>query len=41
MTSAPGTTQHGRPLEVIDMGETYLPLEVFIEYLESLRSEYT
>lgn len=41
MTSAPGTTQHGRPLEVVDMGETYLPLEVFVEYLESLRSEYT
>ncbi|KAI7885434.1 PPPDE putative peptidase domain-containing protein [Mucor mucedo] len=41
MASAPGTTQHGRPLEVIDMGETYLPLEVVVEYIDSLRSVYT
>ncbi|EPB87331.1 hypothetical protein HMPREF1544_05856 [Mucor circinelloides 1006PhL] len=41
MTSAPGTTQHGHPLEVVDMGETFLPLEVVIEYIESLRSVYT
>lgn len=41
MTSEPGTTQHGRPLEVIDIGETYLPLEVVIEYIDSLRSIYT
>lgn len=41
MTSVPGTTQHGRPLEVIDIGETYLPLEVVIEYIDSLRSVYT
>ncbi|KAL7320556.1 hypothetical protein PS15m_000434 [Mucor circinelloides] len=41
MTSAPGTTQHGHPLEVIDMGETFLPLEVVVEYIESLRSVYT
>ncbi|GAA5817650.1 hypothetical protein MFLAVUS_011201 [Mucor flavus] len=41
MASTPGTTQHGRPLEVIDIGETYLPLEVVIEYIDSLRSVYT
>jgi hypothetical protein len=41
MTSVPGTTQHGRPLEIIDIGETFLPLEVVVEYLESLRLEYT
>ncbi|KAL7334864.1 hypothetical protein PS15p_200430 [Mucor circinelloides] len=41
MTSAPGTTQHGHPLEVIDIGETFLPLEVVVEYIESLRSVYT
>ncbi|KAI9362339.1 PPPDE putative peptidase domain-containing protein [Pilaira anomala] len=41
MASAPGTTHHGRPLEIIDIGETYLPLEVVIEYIDSLRSVYT
>ncbi|KAL9544109.1 hypothetical protein MBANPS3_007793 [Mucor bainieri] len=41
MTSIPGTTQHGRPLEMIDMGETFLPLEVVVEYIDSLRSVYT
>ncbi|GAN08824.1 thioredoxin family protein [Mucor ambiguus] len=41
MTSIPGTTQHGRPLEIIDMGETFLPLEVVVEYIDSLRSVYT
>ncbi|KAI7898374.1 PPPDE putative peptidase domain-containing protein [Cokeromyces recurvatus] len=41
MTSIPGTTQHGRPLEIIDIGETYLPLEMVIDYIYSLRSVYT
>ncbi|CAO3650460.1 unnamed protein product [Mucor fragilis] len=41
MASTPGSTQHGRPLEVIDMGETFLPLEVVVEYIDSLRSVYT
>lgn len=41
MASAPGTTQHGRPLEIIDVGQTFLPLEVVVEYIDSLRSVYT
>ncbi|KAI8987973.1 PPPDE putative peptidase domain-containing protein [Mycotypha africana] len=41
MTSMPGTTMHGQPLEIIDIGETYLPLEVVVEYIDSLRSIYT
>jgi hypothetical protein len=41
MISVPGTTHHGRPLEIIDIGETFLPLEVVVEYLDSLKSVYT
>lgn len=41
MVSAPGTTAHGRPLEIVDIGETFLPLEVVVEYIDSLRSVYT
>lgn len=41
MVAVPGTTQHGQPLEVIDIGETFLPLEVVMEYIESLRPVYT
>ncbi|KAI8341976.1 PPPDE putative peptidase domain-containing protein [Chlamydoabsidia padenii] len=37
----PGTTHHGQPLEIIDMGLTYLPREVFLEYIDSQRSVYT
>ncbi|RUP47209.1 DUF862-domain-containing protein [Jimgerdemannia flammicorona] len=39
--SPPGTTVHGRPVETIDMGETHLPPEVFMEYIDNLRSTYT
>ncbi|KAI9249457.1 PPPDE putative peptidase domain-containing protein [Phascolomyces articulosus] len=41
LSSPPGTTHLGPPLEVIDMGETYLPEEVVIEYIESQRSVFT
>ncbi|CEP13775.1 hypothetical protein [Parasitella parasitica] len=41
MASKPGTTHHGRPLQMIDIGETFLPLEVVVEYIDSLRSVYT
>ena len=37
----PGTTHHGRPMEVVSMGTTHLPLETIIEYLESLRDIYS
>ena len=40
-TSYPGGTHHGRPMEVIPMGTTQLPLEVILEYLESLKAIYT
>ena len=40
-TSYPGGTHHGRPMEIIPMGETQLPLEIILEYLESLKSIYT
>lgn len=41
MTVLPGTTQHGSPLQMIDIGETFLPQDVVIEYIDSLRSVYT
>lgn len=37
----PGTTHHGRPMKVIKLGTTHLPLEVIEEYLQSLESIYT
>ena len=40
-TSYPGRTHHGNPMEVIPMGTTQLPLEVILEYLESLKEIYT
>lgn len=40
-TSAPGSTHHGRPLEIINMGNTSLPQDIFIEFLDSLKSTYT
>ncbi|KAL8819449.1 MAG: hypothetical protein Q9191_007734 [Dirinaria sp. TL-2023a] len=40
-TTYPGATHHGRPMEIIPMGKTDLPLEVILEYLESLKEVYT
>ena len=40
-TSYPGATHHGKPMEVIAMGTTQLPVEVILEYLESLKEIYT
>lgn len=40
-TCRAGTTHHGRPMEVIKLGQTSLPLEVILEYLESLKTIYT
>lgn len=40
-TTYPGATHHGRPMEVISMGRTDLPLEIILEYLESLKQVYT
>ncbi len=40
-TSYPGATHHGKPMEVIPMGITHLPIEVILEYLDSLKAIYT
>ncbi|KAL8713444.1 MAG: hypothetical protein Q9225_006770 [Loekoesia sp. 1 TL-2023] len=37
----PGATHHGRPMSVIQMGKTDLPMEIILEYLDSLRHIYT
>lgn len=40
-TCSAGSTHHGKPMEVISLGETSLPMEVILEYLDSLRQIYT
>ncbi|KAF1996750.1 DUF862-domain-containing protein [Amniculicola lignicola CBS 123094] len=40
-TTRAGTTHHGKPMEVLPMGRTDLPLEIILEYLESLKEIYT
>lgn len=40
-TSYPGRTHHGQPIEEIPLGQTHLPIEVILEYLESLKEVYT
>ena len=40
-TCRAGATHHGRPMEVIKLGSTQLPIEVVLEYLESLKEVYT
>ncbi|KAK8219968.1 hypothetical protein M8818_000384 [Zalaria obscura] len=40
-TCYPGSTHHGQPMEIIPLGRTQLPLEVILEYLESLKTIYT
>lgn len=37
----PGTTHHGRPMSVVDLGKTELPVDVVEEYVESLEQIYT
>jgi desumoylating isopeptidase 1 len=37
----PGSTHHGRPMRVVKLGTTDLPVEVIEEYLKSLESIYT
>ncbi|KAF8927821.1 hypothetical protein BGZ58_010090 [Dissophora ornata] len=41
MSAIPGTTMHGQPMERIDMGETEIPQEVFMELMDNLRETYT
>jgi desumoylating isopeptidase 1 len=37
----PGSSHLGRPLQRIHLGKTELPMEVIIEYLDSLKEIYT
>ncbi|KAI8587984.1 thioredoxin family protein [Geranomyces variabilis] len=41
MESRPGQTHHGVPLEVIPMGQTEIPREMFLEYLQELKKVWT
>lgn len=38
---APGFTHFGRPLQVLDLGETHLPREVFEEFLVDIAPRFT
>ncbi|KAG9092003.1 hypothetical protein FS749_016078 [Ceratobasidium sp. UAMH 11750] len=40
-TTLPGRSHHGRPLQVIDFGETAIDEETFNEYLSEIREHYT
>ncbi|RMZ71076.1 Desumoylating isopeptidase 1 [Pyrenophora seminiperda CCB06] len=40
-TCRAGATHHGQPMEIIKLGQTSLPMEVILEYLESLKTIYT
>ncbi len=37
----PGASHLGKPMEIIELGQTDLPLDVIMEYLESLKEIYT
>ncbi|RYP77137.1 hypothetical protein DL771_001427 [Monosporascus sp. 5C6A] len=40
-TIRPGSSHLGRPLERIHLGQTQLPIEVVLEYIDSLKQVYT
>ena len=40
-TCLPGTTHHGQPMQKIALGQTQLPMDVILDYLESLKTIYT
>jgi thiol-disulfide isomerase/thioredoxin len=40
-SSIPGKTHHGSPMEIVPLGTTSLPDEVVLEYIDSMRLEYT
>jgi thiol-disulfide isomerase/thioredoxin len=39
-TCRAGQTHHGRPMEIVQLGKTSLPMEVILEYLDSLKEIY-
>ncbi|KDQ62274.1 hypothetical protein JAAARDRAFT_189616 [Jaapia argillacea MUCL 33604] len=41
LTTLPGRSHHGRPLQVVDMGQTEIDEETFQEYLSEIREHYT
>ncbi|EIM85886.1 DUF862-domain-containing protein [Stereum hirsutum FP-91666 SS1] len=41
LTTAPGRSHHGQPMQIVDMGETALDEETFQEYLNEMRQHYT
>lgn len=32
---------HGQPMEQVDMGQTEIPQEVFMEFMDNMRDTYT
>jgi hypothetical protein len=40
-TAYAGSTHHGQPMEKVKLGRTDLPIEIVLEYLESLKQTYT
>ncbi|KAF7875109.1 hypothetical protein EAF04_002281 [Stromatinia cepivora] len=40
-TVRPGETHLGKPLQVLELGKTDLPMDVILEYLDSLKAIYT
>jgi thiol-disulfide isomerase/thioredoxin len=40
-TCMAGGTHHGKPMEIIPMGQTALPMEIILEYLDSLKQVYS
>lgn len=40
-TSYPGATHHGQPMEVIHLGHTEVPMDVIIEWFDTVKDEYT
>jgi len=40
-TVRPGETHLGQPLQILNLGKTDLPMDVIMEYLESLKGIFT
>jgi hypothetical protein len=40
-TARPGMTHLGKPMRIIELGKTDLPMDVIMDYLESLKGIYT
>lgn len=40
-TIHPGSSHLGRPMQIISLGKTDLPMEIILDYLESLKEIYT